>query len=339
MIGKKETPILQKISVIIILLQILLVFILHTISFAGSSISIDTKVGTITVKYPERKLKVGDEATIDIYIGESNLVCFDAMLKYDKNVFQIENFEKSVETIEGWNVVQANELETGTELMLYPDSNENVASNTLLASIHFKVINVEEGSSDIFLNDIFLSDKDDNDNVDEEGYTVSQKFTLSLEKSDEVIPPLSPSRELYLSSKIYKIGNNDINNYEKGDQYISRIEEETNKEDFINNLDTNGNIRIIKQDGTELEETEFVGTGMTLEVTKDDEIIELKVAVIGDLDGDGRITATDLSTLNQTILKIVTLDEEYKIAGDLDESESITATDLSTLNKMVLEIQ
>ena len=35
---------------------------------------------------------------------------------------------------------------------------------------------------------------------------------------------------------------------------------------------------------------------------------------------------------------LVTLEDEYKIAADLDENDNLTATDLSTINKMVLKI-
>ena len=174
------------------------------------------------------------------------------------------------------------------------------------------------------------------------GYTYSYEPDLEIDLEDVTktftIPGVSDGEKLYLSTEKYKIGNNDIKNYEEGDKYISRVEKETTKEEYINNLETNGTIRILKPDGTELGENELVGTGMTLEVTKDDEKIELQIAVTGDLSGDGKVTATDLSTLNQTIQKLVTLENEYKIAGDTDENESITATDLSTINKMLLKI-
>ena len=125
-------------------------------------------------------------------------------------------------------------------------------------------------------------------------------------------------------------------NDEEGDKYISRVEQKTMLKDYINNLKTNGTIVVTKEDGTELTSDEYVGTGMTLTVTKDDESIKLQIAVTGDLDGNGKITATDLSTINQTILKLVTLENEYQIAADLDESGKITATDLSALNQMLL---
>ena len=77
---------------------------------------------------------------------------------------------------------------------------------------------------------------------------------------------------------------------------------------------------------------------MKLVITKGTETIELKIAVKGDLSGEGKVTATDLSTLNQTVLKTITLQNEYRIAGDFDENSDLTATDLSTLNKIILKI-
>jgi hypothetical protein len=179
---------------------------------------------------------------------------------------------------------------------------------------------------------------------DASGYSYESDKTIEFNDvtktfyQDEQQPGTTPLKELYLSSEEYKIGDNDINNYEDSDEYISRIQKETSKEVFISNLETNGTIRILKADGTELLDDELVGTGMTLEVTKDEEKIELKIAVMGDLTGDGKTTATDLSTLNQSILQLITLENEYKLAADLDENNSITATDLSTLNKMLLNI-
>lgn len=144
--------------------------------------------------------------------------------------------------------------------------------------------------------------------------------------------------DLYLSTKKYRIGNEDIENYKEGDTYISRVDEKTTLEEFINNLDTNGDVKVLKTDNSELTNTEYVGTGMKLVVTKGEAKIELLIAVKGDLDGNGKITATDLSILNHDILGIKILNDVYKIAGDLNESETITATDLSMLNHMILGI-
>ena len=161
--------------------------------------------------------------------------------------------------------------------------------------------------------------------------------TTELNKQPDPTPNPTPEA-LYLSSEIYKIGNNDIKKYEVGDKYISRVIEKTTLEKYIANLKTNGTIKVLKTDGTELQKGEYVGTGMTLQVTKDKEKIELQIAVMGDLDGNGKVTITDLSVLNQTLLQTTTLENEYKIAADLDENNNITVTDLSTINKMLLGI-
>lgn len=168
-------------------------------------------------------------------------------------------------------------------------------------------------------------------------------YLVKEDGEDEEIPELNTAiwviadDNLYLSSETYKIGDNDINNYEEGDKFISRVKAATTLEDYRNNLKTNGTIKVIKQDGTELGDEEFVGTGMTLQVTKDEEKIELQIAVTGDLDGNGKITATDLAAINQTVLGEVELENEYALAGDFDENKKFTATDLAQLNQLLLE--
>lgn len=165
-------------------------------------------------------------------------------------------------------------------------------------------------------------------------YNIDKDLTLYAQWKD-----ISKLETLYLSSETYKIGNIDITQYQEGDKYISRVTKETTLKDFINNLETNGDVvQVIKRDGQLLTDNEYVGTGMKLVVTKGTESIELQIAVKGDLSGDGKVTVTDLSTLNQTVLKLISLQNEYRIAGDLDENNNITATDLSTLNKMILKI-
>lgn len=146
---------------------------------------------------------------------------------------------------------------------------------------------------------------------------------------------------LYLKSQDYKIGNDDIHTYLEGDKYISRIDSKTTVKDFISKLDTNADkVEVLKEDGSEAKEDEYVGTGMTLKATKEDKdvtTIQVKIAVIGDLTGDGLVTATDLSVLKQTILNNLELTEEYIIAADIDESGKISATDLSEEVRIVLQ--
>ena len=327
---KKKNNIVQKLLIIIITLQILLIPVFPTISFAESSTSINTTLGTVTLKCAKEKVKVGDEVAIEIYVGDGSLLSFFTQLKYDKEVFDIVNIETDVTTIRGWTVNQGEDNEDGIEISMLANGEEYVCSNALLATIYLKVIK-EIDMSDIYLNNVVISNTNYEDNLDEEGYGQNMKITLVGEKEED------NDESLYLSSETYKIGNNDINNYEDGDKYISRVVRETTKELFISKLKTNGIISIKKEDGTELGENELVGTGMTIEVTKEKEKIELQIAVMGDLSGDGKVTAQDLSTIKDYFLEQAELKDAFFVAADFDENNEMKTSYLSEINHMCLE--
>ena len=141
---------------------------------------------------------------------------------------------------------------------------------------------------------------------------------------------------LYLKSEKYKIGENDIDNYEQGDIYLDKIEPNTTLKQFIENCDTNGIIKVIDKDGKELKEDDLIGTGMTIKDTRYDEEITLTAVVMGDLDGNGIVTITDFSAINQVLLEIATLEEPYFKAADLDDNKKLTITDFSTINNTIL---
>lgn len=144
------------------------------------------------------------------------------------------------------------------------------------------------------------------------------------------------NEKLYLNSEKYKIGENDIDNYEVGDIYLDKIEPNTTVKEFIKNCNTNGTIKIISGN-KELENDDLIGTNMEIIVTKDEEKIQLTAVVMGDLDGNGKVTATDLSTLNQVLLKMIQIKNAELKAADLDDNQKLTATDLSTINNTILK--
>ena len=143
--------------------------------------------------------------------------------------------------------------------------------------------------------------------------------------------------KLYLKSEKYKVGENDIDNYEDGDIYLDKIQPETTLKQLMENCDTNGIISVIDRNGKEITKDEIVGTGMKIKVTRYEQQIQLTAIVMGDLDGDGKVSAVDLSTLNQAILKDTKLGEVEFKAADLDDNIKLTATDLSTINNTILK--
>lgn len=185
-----------------------------------------------------------------------------------------------------------------------------------------------------------------------------------------VEPDPEPEPEpLYLTSEVYKIGKENTDRYtDENDKYVTAIAPETTLGKLKEILKTNGDMKVYRErevikeiTDEELENTidneievseeqkveteiiieevtedEFIGTGMTIKVTKDDEEISIAAVVIGDANGDGKITATDLSNLIQACLREYTPEGAEFMALDLDENDKLTATDLSTLIQILL---
>lgn len=144
--------------------------------------------------------------------------------------------------------------------------------------------------------------------------------------------------KLYLKSAKYKIGENDIDIYEDGDVYLDKIEPKTTFAQFRSNCETNGIMTVIDHNGNILGENDLVGTNMTIKVTKDDEEIIITAVVMGDIDGNGKVTISDWSEMNKVVLKERTLEGAQFKAADLDDNEKITVSDSSTENQVILKV-
>ena len=141
-----------------------------------------------------------------------------------------------------------------------------------------------------------------------------------------------PEEEITLKSKYKTI--------EEGEnKYLYRINAKTILKEFIKDIETNGIITIYKKDGTILREDEFIGTGMILKVKNESgtKEISLTLSVIGDTDGNGEVTPTDLADAIQISLGENNFNIIQKLAVDINEDNQITPTDLADMIKMTLE--
>ena len=135
----------------------------------------------------------------------------------------------------------------------------------------------------------------------------------------------NPEEEYYITSDIYDI---DTTN-----NIITKVKPETTVEKFLNNIDTNGQCKVLNSKKEELSDSSLVGTGCILQVTYKDKIYEYEIAVRGDLDGNGKVTITDLSMINQALTKKITLTEIQEKAADIDYTGNLSITDLSMINQ------
>ena len=63
-----------------------------------------------------------------------------------------------------------------------------------------------------------------------------------------------------------------------------------------------------------------------------------KVVILGDVDLNGSVTTTDVTMLQKYLLKMVTFNEEQKVAADVNKDGSITMNDVTALQKILAHI-
>jgi hypothetical protein len=91
---------------------------------------------------------------------------------------------------------------------------------------------------------------------------------------------------------------------------------------------TNKDLRMVDSSGNILSDTAPVGTGTTVNLYLGGKLVDsLTVMILGDLDGNGRITSTDYLRLKASIMGSYTLNNAQSMAGDVDMSGTLNTTD------------
>ena len=120
------------------------------------------------------------------------------------------------------------------------------------------------------------------------------------------------------------------------DNYITRISPNTNLSVFESNISTEIEYKITDKSGKDIAETNLICTGYKL-VTSTGKTYTL--IVIGDINGDGKITVSDLSLLQKQYLQLIKLNGEYEKGADINNDKKVNLSDLSLLTKVMLGIQ
>jgi hypothetical protein len=106
----------------------------------------------------------------------------------------------------------------------------------------------------------------------------------------------------------------------------------------INKADT-VNVSIKKSlNGIDLTGNDNIGTGAVVFINSNNNPIELKVCIKGDMDGSGNIDLIDLTKLKKHLIKSELLEDLYLEAGDLSGKGSVTISDLIKIKKHLLGI-
>ncbi len=125
------------------------------------------------------------------------------------------------------------------------------------------------------------------------------------------------------------------NIYTIKDSYISRIEEETTVAEFKQKVEANMEITIVDNKGNKVEDDAIICTGM---IVKIGEKLEYTAVVIGDINGDGKISITDIAKIKLHLIEKEELTGASYISADINANENVTITDLAQIKLIFLEL-
>ena len=250
---------------------------------------------------------VSPGSTVDVTISVNNMniggdgmKVFSGILNYDTNIFE-EITAKDITGLNSWEV--SYNAETKKILL---DRKDFITEDAEICKITFKVKDgVETENTQIKITNPSTS----NNRIDIDG--TEGQATISLKK---------------LSSGKYEITD---------DNEIKNVLPNTTVGDLKDNL-TGGENTIIKDKDGNTISSGNIGTGSTVTTPSGD---VYTVIVKGDLNGDGKVTLTDLAQLKLHMVETTLLQEPYKSGADIDGDGSVTLTDLGKLKRVLAELE
>ena len=158
-------------------------------------------------------------------------------------------------------------------------------------------------------------------------YKGNQEYTFDIDGSQKSI-----YEEMKVSFNVYII---QINTYIFNNNHITGILPNTKFSEFIKNIDTNMEVKIVDRDANTInDENALISTGMNV-VLQGKSLY--RTVVEGDVNSDGIIDISDLGVLAAHIVKSNSLENEYLLAGDLNNDGIVDISDLSIVSRAITQ--
>lgn len=180
---------------------------------------------------------------------------------------------------------------------------------------------------------IWVSNDEDIASVDSNGLITANAngstiITVYADENTEIYKTINVTVQEILTTEEYTV--------EHENRIIKYIPENTNLSSFMFNIRIVPDVyTIVNKKGTALTDEDLVGTETKL--TLDGQ--EYKLIIIGDTNGDGKITVTDVSKLKLQIVELEILGDCAKIAVDMNRDGNITPTDLSRMKLYLVGLE
>ena len=180
------------------------------------------------------------------------------------------------------------------------------------------------------------------ENLTEETESIKIIYTengISKETTQEITVEARKIEKLTLTIKDYE------EKVEENAKYIKGIKPQTTLESFKNNIETNGTIKVKKEEIEITDNSAKIGTGMKIEITLNDEKVEYMLVVIGDCNGSGTTNVADLTKLMMSRAESLADNKDenkilkgaYSEAADLNNDGRISVADITKLCMYIAE--
>ena len=218
-------------------------------------------------------------STKNFDFGSQGIDACTGVIEYSTDVFE-EITTSDIEGKNGWTISY-----NKGKILCVPSSGYITEEGDLF-SITFKVKdNAPMEETQIAVKDFLINDAASGERI----------------TTEDVIKKVSVKS---ISSNVYKFEGSNIVGIKPG----------TKVETFKSNIIGTG-IQVFNQSGTELTTGQIVGTGMTMKSGSE----TYTLIISGDLNGDGQVSATDLSKIKQHLIELRLLEGAYLEAADVDD--------------------
>ena len=180
---------------------------------------------------------------------------------------------------------------------------------------------------------------DDNTSKEITNYTITDGNNLTAGKTKVTVSytekniTKTTSQNIIVNEKL-KVTVNEYNTEKlNGIIYLENINSKTTLKEIKNNINTNGTIKVYKDNKEITDSTTKISTGMKIKVTLNNENYESTIVVKGDTNGDGEADIKDILAINKHRLNKVKLKDEYLLAGDVTKDGVTDIKDLLKINK------
>ncbi len=152
----------------------------------------------------------------------------------------------------------------------------------------------------------------------------NQQFKIVLEEDfKEDSSDGSDDQDISADESENKLALVENSTYNLENNIVTKVKINTTAEDFALNFKNNIIIKDIK--GNVLQPSDKIGTGYV--VTNEDNTDNAEIIILGDIDGNALVSATDYLIIKALFLKQTTLDGPFLTAANVDREGQITATD------------